>query len=493
MDDPTPLISFLINPESPRSSRFVDSLKANRSRVQIIEPSSDDEWAPTMNAALDAAKGEFVSIVSADDRLRPDAINVLADWLTSGVDILYSDLIENDGIVRKPDYSPERLRSQYYFGGFVVYRRSLVKKLRGFRANLPGAARYDLALRASEIAREVAHVPQPLLAIGAVKEAPERREDSELHSLRRAVQRHLDRTGGGEILSISPGFADTRRIVEGSPLISIIIPTRGDVAVIHDQERSLVLEAVRSVITLSTYANLEFVVVFDPETPTQLLDDLRGLVREDRLRLVAWEQPFSFSGKMNLGVVHARGEYVLFLNDDTELVTPEWIESMLALAQRPRAGIVGAFLFFEDDTIQHAGHAYYHYGVTHVGLNSPRGANGPGDAFLVEREVDGVTAACALMRRDIYFEVGGFSPLLPGNFNDVDLCMKLASKGYVAYVTPHAQLYHFESKTRDPKVAASEVETAWGRWEHLFDRSAFSPDHPGALHEVEPVEPDWRS
>jgi GT2 family glycosyltransferase len=252
-------------------------------------------------------------------------------------------------------------------------------------------------------------------------------------------------------------------------------------------QRVMVVEAVRSIMNISTYRNFEFVFVVDATTPAVVQSELRAMAGE-RATFVQWLEPFSFSRKVNLGVLQARGEFVLILNDDVELITPDWIESMLALAQLPRAGTVGAMLYFEDDKIQHAGHAYYRLNVTHIGLNSERGAAGPFGGFLVEREVAGNTAACCMMTRELFLKAGGFSTLLPGNFNDVDLCLKISTLGYQSYWTPFAELHHFESKSRDPRVSASEVRTTWGRWEHLLYASDLWPTdpHEGFIRERPP-------
>jgi GT2 family glycosyltransferase len=243
---------------------------------------------------------------------------------------------------------------------------------------------------------------------------------------------------------------------------------------VHGETRCLVIEAVRTIIEKTTYENYELVVVMDSVADpavTQTLRDIGG----GRMRIVWWDRPFNFSAKMNLGVFHARGEYVLFLNDDTEVITPGWIEPMLSLCQRPGAGMAGAMLYFEDDSIQHAGHIYERGDAGHIGTVGRRGASGPLNSFLVEREISGVTAACSMMPRDVFDEVGGFSLLLPGNFNDVDLCMKVTELGHEIYWTPNTELYHYESKTRVSRVARYEVETAWGRWEWRLDDPTYWP------------------
>ncbi len=474
-----PFLTIIASTGTGASTALVNSVaKTDPQLYEIIEvPVAHVDDIPS-DAALDA-RGEFVAYLSSRDRLRSDAIELLyASLSNTEVDAFYTDEIVDGVVQRKPDHSPERLRSQFYWGHLIGYRKTLLDTVGGPSADYAGARAYELALRASRSARAVAHVPGAMIAAGATDSVG---SSEAADSTRRALEQHLAATGGGVVHSVSTGTSDTRRKVAGQPLVSIIIPTRGDSATIRGTERSLVVEAVRGIVERSTYSNIEIVVVADDATPPTVLDQLREIAGE-YLNIVGWSAPFSFSAKMNLGVVHAAGEFVLFLNDDVEVISADWIEALLALAQRPDTGIVGALLYFEDGTIQHAGHAYYGFGVTHIGINSSASAAGPGEAFLVEREVDGVTAACAMMTRAHFFEVGGFSTMLPGNFNDVDLCMKLAIKGYCSYVTPHAKLYHFESKSRDPKVAESEIERAWGRWEQQLVNSRFWPEEPGVIY-----------
>lgn len=454
-------------------------------RVRIVEGAPSRALA--LSAALAAAGGEYIAIVEPGDHLDYAALGLFADTVLSGVDadVIYSDETVNGVKFFKPSFSPERLRGQFYIGNLTLYRRSLIDAVGGFREGIDGAEVYDLALRTTVQANTVHHLDYDIFAGGAVCDwgIPEGDRLAATHSV---LEQHLSNTGGGIVDAVhSAGFALTRRTVAGEPLVSIVIPTRGDRAVLHGADRCMVVEAVRSVCELSTYRNFEFIIVIDDVAPSDTYSEIHAIAG-DRVRFVPWSRPFSFSEKMNLGVLHARGEFIVLLNDDVEVISPEWIEAMLGLAQLPKAGMVGAMLYFEDDTIQHAGHAYRKLDVTHIGLFSPRGAAGPFGGFLLEREVAGVTAACGMLRKSVFLEAGGFSTLLPGNFNDVDLCMKLYTLGYQSYFTPNAELYHFESKSRDPRVADSELRIAWGRWEHLFWDSVFWRTDP---HEIFPIVP----
>jgi GT2 family glycosyltransferase len=235
----------------------------------------------------------------------------------------------------------------------------------------------------------------------------------------------------------------------------------------------LVVEAIRGIVERSTYHNLEFVVVADAETPGEVVDALKDLCG-DRLRLVLWDAPFNFSAKMNRGAAAAKGDYLLLLNDDVEIVSDDWIEWMLGLAQQRGVGIVGAMLFFEDSSIQHAGQVHTGGVAGHAAFGWNGGRDDTIRSLATAHEVSGVTAACALISRDLYFEIGGFTLTLPGNYNDVDLNLKVRETGRTAVFTPWARLYHFESKSRNPKILPSDLENLQVRWKRRMQVELYS-------------------
>jgi GT2 family glycosyltransferase len=453
------------------------------SNVRVLEASPTATLAEVLTMGVAASSGDVIAFAHPLTTWDSKAVELFKAELNCGADVAYGDEVRGGALFAKPAHSPERLRSQFYWGGATAYRREAFDRIGGIREGFPGAELYDLALRASRSGVAVSHIGH-VVTTSPGDQPPlmwDLGDNVVAGSTASALTEHLSQTGGGDVVAINAhGVHDTRRRVQGSPLVSIIIPTRGDSATVHGRERCMVVEAVRSVVERSSYRNVEFVIVIDTEAPAHVRDAL-GEIAGALVRFVEWDAPFTFSGKMNLGVLWARGEFSLLLNDDVEVISSDWIESMLSLAQLPHAGMVGSMLYFEDDSIQHAGHAYQRVDVTHIGLHSQRGAAGPWGAFTMDREVGGVTAACAMVRTAAFIEVGGFSPLLPGNFNDVDLCMKLTTVGYRNYWTPRAELYHFESKTRDPRVTRSEIDTLWNRWEHLIWPS---PWWPTDAHEV---------
>jgi hypothetical protein len=427
------------------------------------------ERTAALNTAILASTSDLVAILPLGTVFSPSAVESIAAYFNEHpeVDVAYADEAREDSTgtvrwLRRPEFSPERLRNQFYFGDLVVYRNALVRQLEGLRHNIPGAELYDLALRAARSGATIGHIPEPLVVVDS--SIPAELTAAEREATTVVLADHMSATGGGVVNAVSAsGVADTRRPVIGNPLISIVIPTRGLYSPGSDDQHCYVLDAVKGIIEKSTYTNYELVIVIDDVADERVVEELQRLAG-DRLKLVWWSEPFNFSSKVNLGALHSVGEFILLLNDDIDVITPDWLEALLALAQIPGAGMSGAMLYYEDDTIQHAGHAYWQNDAAHIAMFVPRGARGPLGGLLVEREVVGVTAACAMMPMAVYNEVGGLSSLLPGAFNDVDLCMKVTWKGYKIYWTPHAELYHFESKTRDAAVHAGEVAVTWGRW-----------------------------
>lgn len=259
------------------------------------------------------------------------------------------------------------------------------------------------------------------------------------------------------------------------PLVSIIIPTRGITA--QGDTEPIVVGAVQSILSKSTYSNFEIVLVVD-SVGTETLQEIYQFPDSRKIQLLEWHEHFNFSRKINFGVVHSKGEYLLVLNDDVEVISPNWINSLLEQLTQEHAGLAGAMLYFEDDSVQHAGHGFVNGSPTHLGIGYRRGEAGPMNALTSPRKVPGVTAACALVSRKVFFEVGGFCNELPGNYNDVDFCQKILAKGYDIYWTPYAELYHFESKTRNASVAPYETEMITRRWGNSLSSQEFWPGNP---------------
>lgn len=405
----------------------------------------DDESGAALNDLLARTDADYLVLLDARAPAAPGALALLAEALDRfSPEAAYGD----SAGVRRPVSSPLRLRSQDYWGGLRAFSVAWLRESGGFSGRTGGHG-FELALRASD----VLHVPEVLTTSGARLPEP-------------AVHTEIVEAAVGDSATVTPR-PDGSRTVEyalaSTPLVSIIIPTRGGSTEIRGRQSVLVVDAVRGILERSTYPHLEIVVVADDATPQGVVDDLRSLAGE-RLRLVRWSEPFDFSAKINRGASVASGEYLLVLNDDVELITPDWIEVMLGLAQQPGVGLVGTMLQFEDDSIQHGGHLYRDLGAGHIAFRWPVDRDDALGSLGVDREVSGVTAACALVSAAIYREVGGFSTLFPGNYNDVDFCLKIRTTGRSIVWTPRARLYHFESKTRVAAIAPAELERLRDRW-----------------------------
>jgi O-antigen biosynthesis protein len=436
------------------------------------------------NAALEHATGEFVVFLDHDDELTIDALDVVASTIDAAdrPDMLYSDevkLADNGGLYdwfAKPDWSPERLRGHNYCNHLTVARTTLVKDLGGLRSEFDGAQDHDLVLRIGEQTKRVVHIPRVLYRWRATADStasdPTAKPAATVAGCR-AIREHLQRVGiDAEVTAPNPGRYRSLRRLQRHPSVSIIIPTRGDTKRVGGRPIDLVVNAVESITSTSRYPGVEFVVVHDRETPEHILKRLSALVGPS-LVLAEWQEPFHFSRQVNLGVVRSSGEIVVLLNDDTEVITPDWLETLVGFLEECDVGMVGPMLLLADGRIQSAGH---HYSPTplHVGAGAAADDPGPHAMFTVAGERSGVTAACAALRRDVFFEVGGLSVCFPICYNDVDLGFKLIEAGYRIVWTPHARLHHFESLSRDPRPSMQEAEELADRWGRCLGTDRFS-------------------
>lgn len=406
-----------------------------------------------LNARLDQTAAATIVMVRSG-RMVSSAPVSIASFLVRfpEVDVVYGDSLDLGGRdVLRPAFSPVRLRGNDYLGPIVAMRVAALRQAGGFNGSSTDAAAFTLALNpdaAVALLPEVLATSDRLSAYGSSAQ-----EEAVVEQV----------PVGSVVEELAPGLRRVRYPVQGDPLVTIVIPTRGSSAHIAGRNRALVVEAVRGIVDSSTYQNLEFVIVADTDTPVAVLDELVQICG-DRLNLLRWDEEFNFSAKMNRGAAAAHGEYLLLLNDDVELISIDWIETMLGIAQQPGVGIVGAQLYFEDSTLQHAGQVYAGGAAGHAAFGWAGGRDDVLRSLSVDREVSGVTAACALISRALYLEVGGFTLALPGNYNDVDLNLKVRAAGRTAVFSPWVRLYHFESKTRDPRILPSDLETLQSRW-----------------------------
>lgn len=462
---------------------------AGDSRVRVVRREANGGIVAASNDGLAAARGQFVALLDHDDLLEPEALDQVAAVLDDQVDYVYTDEDKLDAegghyeAFAKPDWSPERLRGQMYTGHLSVLRRSLVETVGGFRQEFEGSQDHDLALRVTEAARVVVHVPQvlyhwrvvPSSTAGDATAKPYAREAG-----RRAVEDHCARVGIHASVTQHPQFPGhylLHREVAGEPVVSVVIPTRGSSGLVWGQRRVFVTDAVRSLLAHTDYPRLEVVLVVDAGFPAQVRAELAELLG-DRARWVEYDRAFNFSEKVNLGVLSSAGEVLLIVNDDIEMLSDGWVETLVALVQDPQVGLAGAKLFYADSTVQHGGHTYHDGHLGHVWLGYPRDSPGEFGSLLINRECTGVTFACVAVRRDVYEEVGGLTETLPSNFNDVDFCLKVQGLGLRAIWTPLVEAYHFESRSRERVVHAWEYDVVDRRWHYELLRDRYNPTSP---------------
>jgi GT2 family glycosyltransferase len=452
-------------------------------RIRIYFQPENRGIALTTNEALRCCTGEFVGFLDHDDELAPNALfevvhelNLDNDW-----DVLYSDedKIAPDGEHKdpffKPDWSPDLLLSENYICHFLVCRRSVIQAVGGLHAGFDGSQDFDLILRITEITNRIRRIPKvlyhwrisPSSTAGAIEQKP-----AASRAGLRALQEHLDRTATGAVASeILACRYRVRYPLKEVPEVEIIIPSGGN---------PMLEAAIRSVLEQTTYSRYRIAVVDNSKDHSvqRIVNRFANEAHPIRI-LDCCRIPFNFSLLCNQAARTSQSPYLLFLNDDTTIISPDWIEAMLEHAQRTEVGAVGSLLLFPDDRIQHAGVLLGVYGMAG---HSFRMLDARQHHYFclssITRNCSAVTGACLLTRRDAFFEVGGFEEVhLPLAFQDVDLCLKLHQKGYRIIFTPHAKLYHFESASKTKIAHQSELDYMRGRWQtYIRDDPYYNPN-----------------
>ena len=473
----------------PHVRETLDAAARADSRIRLSRREENGGIVAASNDALAMAQGEFVVLLDHDDKLHPDALELVEEALAADpeVDYLYTDEDKIDeaghhsGPFFKPDWSPERFRTQMYTCHLSVLRRSLVEEVGGFHVEFEGSQDWDLILRATERARRVAHVPRILYhwrtletsAAGGGEEA----KPWAFEAGTRALQAHCERIGFQAEVERDlehPGVYNLNPRLERRPPVSIVIPTAGTNREVRFEQTVLVTHCVRSIVETSTYDDFEIVVVADTSTGGEVLEELRGIA-PDRVRIVPYDRPFSFSEKINAGAVRSEGEHLLMLNDDIEVIAPDWIERMIMYSSHDGIGAVGGRLIVEDGRLQHVGVLFENGGFPgHPYHGFSRDFGGYSNSVLVAQNLLAVTGACLMTPREAFDEVGGLTTTLPVNYNDIDYCLKLRGLGLRVVYDPGTLLYHFESSSRSTDVAEWEKEMLLERWGPLIDRDPYS-------------------
>jgi len=485
---------ILVDDASPEPRIKIDLLRyaGSDARIKIILRPKNGGISAATNDALAAATGSYIGMLDHDDILTKDALFEVARVINAWpeVDFIYSDEDKTDGTGRffepyfKPDWSPSLLLARMYTSHFSVYRRSIVKEAGGFRSEFDGTQDYDLALRISELTDKVYHIPRILYHWRASATSTAGNLDAKGYAVgrqRKALESALARrTIQGDIHpTIHAGnWRPVFDLPTPAPLISIVIPTAGQRVSVRNKIVSLLINCVSTIIEKSTYPRIEIVTIHNGDLDAETLAYAQST---PQIKLVHYaSSTFNLAAKINLGVEQSSGEYVVLLNDDIEVITPDWLESMLRIAQHEDVGAVGAKLFFEHGPVQHVGVVAMDAGLSHAMIGS--GATDPGPDLICHllRDTLGVTGACLMCRRDRYLEVGGFDLAFPLNYNDVDFCLRLRDRGWRNVIEPSAQLYHFESVSKSGTYLTELncFNERWGQIDDPFYNMNFDRSNP---------------
>jgi O-antigen biosynthesis protein len=428
-------------------------------------------WELLSLATLASAKGQYFCFLDPSDQLPDHALFAIADAIVADPsrDIVYGDedtLLENNEHVRpffKPDWSPEYFLGFPFIGRPAAFRRELVEKVGGIRADFGEAVEYDLALRMIAAGAKVHHVPDVLYH--RRQKPPTESKDS-----LRALQAHLDATGQSATAEQgrSPGTHRVRFAIKSNPLVSIVIPSACKPITFRDRPSWFVLECVSSIRRVSAYKNIEIIVLDNND----ISDELTAALKPFNIVRVPFTEPFNLTRKINLGASNAKGEQLLLLNDDVEVITPDWIESLLEFSQQPDIGAVGAQLLFPNDTQQHNGVVILDGNPRHPFYRSPADHPGYFHSSEVHRNYSAVTGACTMTRKEVFTAVGGYSEQFPLSYNDIDYCLKVLKQGKRVVYTPHARLYHHESVSR-PETKPEHVNAFKEQWLPLFPQDRY--------------------
>lgn len=477
--------------DGERFSERVRRYQEEDGRILYTRLSENLGIAGNTNAALAMASGDYIVLLDHDDTLSEDALYECALRIDREAEegrraqVLYSD--EDKLTARrgrafyfdahfKPDFNPDLLRSMNYISHLFVAERELVKAVGGFRPEFDGSQDYDFIFRCTEKAEVICHIPKVLyhwrVNEGSTAEDPEKKLYA-FEAGARAIKAHCERVGIGAVEVEENEVLGAYRVrypLKGSPLVSVIIPSKD-----HTDDLKV---CVTSLLEKASYRNLEVIVVENNSTEEETFRCYEELEkRYERLRVIRWEGTgFNFSAINNHALSYAKGEYLLFLNNDTELINADCIEELLSFCQRDEVGIVGAQLFYDDDTIQHAGVVVGYKGIAgHTFIGFHKSEKTYFLRSMCAQDYSAVTAACMMTKRSVFEAVGGFDEGLAVAFNDIDYCLKVRGLGKLVVYDPFAQLYHYESKSRGTEDTPekilrfdSEVETFRKRWEEIL-------------------------
>lgn len=447
---------------------LLEQMKAQDDRIKVIPHDESLQISQNTNAAIAAATGDFIAFADHDDELLPHALFECVKALNQKpeIKVFYSDedkmTMDGNKFFQphfKPDFNIDLLCTVNYICHLFVVHREVIEQVGVLRSEFDGAQDYDFILRCVEAvgAEKIHHVPKILYHWRCHENSTSENPESKLYAFdagQRAVQAHYDRSGVGAEVTKGEylGLYRTRFLRDYDPMISILIPNKDH---IDDLKRCM-----DSIDSKSTYKNYEYIIVENNSEDEETFAYYKQLEKEkSNVRVVYWDGIFNYSAINNFGAKYANGEYILLLNNDTEIINEDCLEELLGYCTREDVGAVGARLYFEDDTIQHAGVVVGFGGIAgHCFVMQPRGFTGYCHRIICAQDYSAVTAACMMVKKKAFEEVGGLSEELQVAFNDIDFCMKLRQAGYLIVYNPYAELYHYESKSRGLEDTPEKVE-----------------------------------
>lgn len=420
------------------------------------------------NEAIKLATGEFVGFLDHDDLLSQDCLYEVAKTINKikNVDFIYTDedKIDEDGErfepYFKPDFSPETLECNNYITHFVVVKKDLLKKVGVLNSKFNGAQDFDFVLRAIEKANKIVHISKILYHWRVHKSSTANVADAKPYAYEagiKVIEEHLKRTGKKAEVEYGqdvPGIYKVKFEVKGNPKVSILIPNKDNI--------NLLKNCIDSIVKNTSYQNYEIAIIENNSNQKETFEYYKEASQNPKIKILEYNinKEFNYSSLINFGVQNVDGEFILQLNNDTKLLTKDWLEQFIGYAQNKEIGAVGARLYYEDKTIQHAGIIVGLSGIAGNALvNLPYGKHAYFGREAATRNVSAVTGACLFCRRELYEEVCFMDEVdFKVAFNDVDFCLKLLEKGYRNIYNPYIELVHYESKTRGYEYTKEQEE-----------------------------------
>lgn len=439
--------------------RICQEYRQKDSRIKYQKLAKNEGISGNTNECYKMATGNYIALFDHDDLLHPCVLFAYMQAICEkDADYIYCDEATFKGnsinhmitMHFKPDYAPDNLLANNYICHFSVFSRELLESGELFRSQFDGSQDHDMILRLTAKAKHIVHIPRILYYWRSHKGSVASSIDAKTYAIdaaKGAVADHLTKLGYRNFeIESTRAFATIFRIkyeLTSRPLVSIIIPNKDHV---DDLSR-----CVESIINLSTYDNYEIVIVENNSETAEIRTYYEEISRHPRVQVVEYKGDFNYSKINNFGVQYAQGEYLLLLNNDTEVITPDWMEELLMYAMRKDVGVVGAKLYYPDKTIQHAGIVIglgAHRTAGHTHYRIPEANVGYMGRLCYAQDVTAVTGACMMVSKALYEELGGLDESFTVALNDVDFCLRVREKGFLNIFTPFAELYHYESKSR---------------------------------------------